>query len=75
MIVNIDSTVFVEYNGVTMLLQQQDRKDVDQLRYMRAVLSERQSEVGRSDREREECKKTVKALDRAVELFQTQYYA
>lgn len=72
--VNLDSTVFVGYNGVIML-QTQDQKDVEQLRYMRAVLSERQSEAGRSDREREECKKTVKALDRAVELFNTQYYA
>lgn len=56
-------------------MQVQDQKDVDQLRYMRAVLSERQSEAGRSDREREECRRTVKALDRAVQLFQTQIYA
>ena len=74
MIVNIDSIVSVEYNGYIML-QTQDKKDVDQLRFMRAILSERQSEAGRSDQEREECRKTVKALDRAVELFRTQYYA
>lgn len=56
-------------------MMSQDKEKVEQLLYMRAVLSERQSEAGRSDREREECKKTVRALDRAVELFQSQIYA
>ncbi len=74
MIVNIDSTVFVEYNG-DIMLQTEDKRDIDQLRYMRAILSERSSEAGRSDREREECRKTVKALDRACEVLQTQVYA
>ncbi len=72
--VNIDYAVFVGYNG-DMFIQTQDKKDIDQLRYMRAILSERSSEAGRSDRERDECRKTVKALDRAVQLFQNQVYA
>lgn len=72
--VNIDSTVFVGYNG-DIMLQTQDQEDRYQLLYLRALLSERQSEAGRSDREREECRKTVKALDRACEVLQTQVYA
>lgn len=72
-IVNIENTPTLEYNMDMMLTQ--DKESIDQLRFMRAILSERQSEAGRSDREREECKKTVIALDRAVELFQVQVYA
>ncbi len=53
----------------------EDRKHIDQLRYILSILMERQSMACIQDAEREECKKGIIALQRAVDIMGTQIYA
>lgn len=58
-----------------MELQNADQEHIDQLRYILSILMERQSRGWVGDNEREECKKGITALKRAVEVMGTQIYA
>ena len=58
-----------------MELQNIDQEHIDQLRYILSILMERQSRGWVGDSEREECKKGITALQRAVEVMGTQVYA
>ncbi len=58
-----------------MELQNIDQEHIDQLRYILSILMERQSRGWVGDNEREECKKGITALKRAVEVMGTQIYA
>ena len=58
-----------------MELQNVDQEHIDQLRYILSILMERQSRGWVGDNEREECKKGITALKRAVEVMGTQIYA
>ncbi len=58
-----------------MELQNIDKEHIDQLRYILSILMERQSMGWVGDNEREECKKGITALKRAVEVMGTQVYA
>jgi hypothetical protein len=58
-----------------MMTYKEDRKHIDQLRFMLSILMERQSYGWLKDEEREECRKGIVALQRAVDVIGTQYYA